>query len=764
MDLIPAELKARPQWVTWKSQNGTKVPFDPYTGKHASSTKSHTWASFDIAARAAQSRKHDGVGYVFASDDPYVGIDLDDCLDDAGVIAPWAGEIVQAMGSYTEVSPSGHGLKIWVIGQIPGSVKTPQIEIYDQARYFTVTGRRYDDTPTAIRSVNGALDDLYASLKPPEETKEETYTSPVADDSYLRAWADRVIERAEARMRAAADRTRHNTRLAMGRLLGGLIGHGLMTEDRAERILYDAQPPQKNQTAERQAIRDGIANGKGDRLEAPEPPPQPIFDSAQFACCPEHKRRLEKGRVRGWYCPEIDQGTASGWCNFWWEGKDYAPPKAAPAAPRDLTPSPKMPIDVNDLLTMERKPTIWFAPSFLREGLGLLVGQPNVGKTPLAAQLAIAIATGTKWIEHVVTRQAKVLYLGMEYSAQELIPLFDISRCGKTIPREQLLIKTIEDEFPTTADEALAELEWYLQVVGVRVIIIDVLTAFLPPEKFKQNVYRGDYSELKPYHKLALKYNAVILGVWHASKRESDPRLMYNGSTGMWAAAASRITMYQDQEQRVRVASFARMADKVDWALTQEKRANGRRWIVADANPEPVCSPTELQIYRCLRSHADKSRPFSAQTVADMTGIEVRTIRTLLPRMYEKNLIQKSRSGDGYYIEIVVAHVADVAVVAHVADVAVVASQHEATFVAETLLMDTASESAKTPEQQEQRLDLAIGEQHPIWQGVPLAMQTNLRLFLRGNREVDQDRARELCEQYGIDYATARDIALKKGR
>lgn len=416
--------------------------------------------------------------------------------------------------------------------------------------------------------------------------------------------------------------------------------------------------------------------------------------------------------------------------------------------------TPKNPTDINDLLAMERKPTIWYAQGFLREGLGLLVGQPNVGKTPLAAQLAIAMALGNKWMGHAETKQARVLYLGMEYSAQELIPLFDISRCGQTIPRGQLLIKTIEDEFPTTPEEAIAELEWYIRVLGIQVIIIDVLTAFLPPEKFKQNIYRGDYSELKPYHRLALQYNAAILGVWHASKRESDPRLMYNGSTGMWAAAASRITMYQDQEQRTRIASFARMADKIDWALAQEQHLAGRRWVVADANPEPVCSPTELSIYRCLKEHADKGRPFVAQTITDMTGVDVRTVRTILPRMFEKNLIQKARVGDGYYVETLVAPVAGVAGVVSIAPVADVASQQKAT--PETLrATDTKlSQSPKVPQQQEQRDSYS----NSIFASVPESDAFHLRMYLRGNKDSDQETARERCEALGIDY----DLAYKE--
>lgn len=436
---------------------------------------------------------------------------------------------------------------------------------------------------------------------------------------------------------------------------------------------------------------------------------------------------------------------------------------APPTKPVELITTPKAPLDVNDLLTMERKPTLWYAPGFLREGLGLLVGQPNVGKTPLAAQLAIAIATGAKWMGALQTQQARVLYLGMEYSAQELIPLFEASRCGVKIPRGQLLIKTIEDDFPTTAEDALMELEWYIRVLGVGVIIIDVLTAFLPPEKFKQNVYRGDYSELKPYHRLALQYNASILGVWHASKREADPKIMYNGSTGMWAAAASRITMYQDQEQRVRIASFARMADKIDWALTQERTLTGRRWIVADANPEPICSPTELQIFRCLKNNAEKARPIGATTVAELTGIPMGTVKSALSRMYSSNIIHQPKTGTGYYVEpatdATFATTATGETLATVATTATLAttSQHEGVANATSLQPKYPSNSALGIGSDEglQGLHDSTVAANSLWSNVPEWQLDGLKIYLRSNVESDQERARSLCEALGVDYETA---------
>jgi putative DNA primase/helicase len=77
--------------------------------------------------------------------DDYVGLDLDDCRDpETGEIALWAQEIIDGMDSYTEVSPSGTGVKIWVRAMLEMSKEKKEdgkrIEIYPHGRFFTVTG------------------------------------------------------------------------------------------------------------------------------------------------------------------------------------------------------------------------------------------------------------------------------------------------------------------------------------------------------------------------------------------------------------------------------------------------------------------------------------------------------------------------------------------------------------------------------------------------------------------------------------------------
>ena len=149
-DAIPDELRQCPQWVCWdwvyRAEKWTKVPLNPATGERADSTDRTTWGTFAQALGRYRGRRLAGVGFVFSPDDPYAGVDLDKCRDPAtGDVAEWAREIVAALDSYTEVSPSGTGLKVIVRGALPGGRnRKGEIEMYDRARFFALTGHRYE--------------------------------------------------------------------------------------------------------------------------------------------------------------------------------------------------------------------------------------------------------------------------------------------------------------------------------------------------------------------------------------------------------------------------------------------------------------------------------------------------------------------------------------------------------------------------------------------------------------------------------------------
>jgi putative DNA primase/helicase len=116
---------------------------------------------YEAAVALAKEPGFAGVGFVFAPDDGLAGIDLDHARNpDTGEIASWAQQIVDRFASYTEVSPSGTGLHIIVRGAVTAAVKKDKVEIYDRARYFTVTGDVLGNRNTIVdapkpRSVRG---------------------------------------------------------------------------------------------------------------------------------------------------------------------------------------------------------------------------------------------------------------------------------------------------------------------------------------------------------------------------------------------------------------------------------------------------------------------------------------------------------------------------------------------------------------------------------------------------------------------------------
>ena len=171
LDGIPAALRDRPHWVMWRliERDGrpTKAPYQ-LNGTLASSTNPETWSDFDSAYQYRS--RFDGVGIVLT--EGLAGVDLDHCRDaETGEIAPWAWEIIRELDSYSEVSPSGTGVKVFLMAAIPPGghrIKYPdehsEVEMYSEGRYFTVTGHRMDDVSGGVEERQAQLDGLHGRL------------------------------------------------------------------------------------------------------------------------------------------------------------------------------------------------------------------------------------------------------------------------------------------------------------------------------------------------------------------------------------------------------------------------------------------------------------------------------------------------------------------------------------------------------------------------------------------------------------------------
>jgi primase-polymerase (primpol)-like protein len=172
---VPDGLVEHDQWVLWRyllrDGRQAKVPFQ-ITGTVASSTAPETWSPFESALNAWRRNQtgYAGLGFVFSGGDGLAGIDLDNALKPDGAPKEWARGIVERFAdTYMEISPSGRGVKIWVRGSLPANlggvrVGDGQIEMYDHARYFAVTGRAFLRAPLEIENHADDLVSLYERL------------------------------------------------------------------------------------------------------------------------------------------------------------------------------------------------------------------------------------------------------------------------------------------------------------------------------------------------------------------------------------------------------------------------------------------------------------------------------------------------------------------------------------------------------------------------------------------------------------------------
>ena len=188
---IPQDLKDNALWCQWKYiyskydkklkkfielKKPTKVPINPITGEYAKSSDPNTFADFNSASKAMLNGAC-GMGLgIFKG---YSAVDIDDCVDEEGNISEMAQDIIDTLGSYTELSPSNHGLRIIFQTDYMIDTKTHFIhnaplglEIYisgSTKKFLTITGHALNDFPVRKIDISGVADKY---MKRPEIQRE----------------------------------------------------------------------------------------------------------------------------------------------------------------------------------------------------------------------------------------------------------------------------------------------------------------------------------------------------------------------------------------------------------------------------------------------------------------------------------------------------------------------------------------------------------------------------------------------------------------
>jgi hypothetical protein len=336
---IPAGLRAKPRWVTWRyvfrDGNWTKPPYEAKSGRPAPSTDRTTWTTFEQALAAYRAGGWDGVGFVPTPEDGLAGIDLDHIRDrETGALSPRAAMIASRMDTYAEASPSGTGARIFAYGRKPDRdrSKNGDVEIYDGltaggkpgGRYLTVTGHRLEGSPPDIRQRQEALVAVYeaevkdaAKVNKPRpapggnghpDDEEVIRRAAAADngDKFAALWAGRTDlyggddSRADAALCAilafwtGRDAAQMDRLFRRSSLMRAKWEEGRGEKTYGERTI-DFAIAQCDEVYEPATCRNGQ---DGSRRPAAKRPASPTFNAGRLTLRPERSRRTASGAVK----------------------------------------------------------------------------------------------------------------------------------------------------------------------------------------------------------------------------------------------------------------------------------------------------------------------------------------------------------------------------------------------------------------------------------------------------------------------------------
>lgn len=246
-----------------------------------------------------------------------------------------------------------------------------------------------------------------------------------------------------------------------------------------------------------------------------------------------------------------------------------------------------------ELSQKQLEPPRFIVENLIPEGLTLLVAPSKSFKSWMSLDLAISVATGTKFLNRM-TRQGTVLYAALEDSEYRLKERQEKVFNGRPAPEHLYITISAAD-----LDNGLIDqLEMFVQEnPDTQLIIIDTLQMVRSMNN-SRNAYSKDYKDCGRLKEFADKHRLAMILVHHTSKfvNETDPFANINGTTGIMGAADTVMMMTRADKE----TGFAKM--NITGRDIQEEEYQMRfdftkfRWQI-EGSTEQVAERTATEVY-----------------------------------------------------------------------------------------------------------------------------------------------------------------------
>lgn len=307
---------------------------------------------------------------------------------------------------------------------------------------------------------------------------------------------------------------------------------------------------------------------------------------------------------------------------------------------------------LEDLLASEVEPVSWLVEPLLTEGLGILVGAPKIGKSQIALNLAISVATGKPFLGKFSVQQGRVLLLFLEdgkgrVRARTEMIMSELSAEGVDGPprtRPRLDLVDWGSKINKSTEGGLEMLDgWLLAHSDARLVVIDTLTRFRAMQRSYGNAYENDVLFMEPLQALAMKHRVCILLVHHDKKgMGEDPLDKVSGSKGLPGTADQCWLLNRDHRgnKQAILECFGRDFEEIEIGLSVNKKMV---WRYEGTATERRLSDEERNVIVVL---SKSDCPLRSSLIAKEMGLKLPKVSKLLKRMLNKGLISSRRYGE----------------------------------------------------------------------------------------------------------------------
>lgn len=290
------------------------------------------------------------------------------------------------------------------------------------------------------------------------------------------------------------------------------------------------------------------------------------------------------------------------------------------------------------LMAKQFEPVNYVVPGLLAEGATLFGGKPKIGKSWMAYDFALAIASGRPVFGKIAITQGDVLYLALEDSERRLKSR--LLKKGVRHPPERLTLAT---EWPGLDAGCIAELEaWADAVERPTLIIVDVLKMVRGVTRPGESLYDADYRALTGLATFARNRGIAVMIVHHVRKMESeDPLESLSGTNGLTGAADTVMVLTRDIGTGNCIL-YVRGRDIEESEKAVRFVPEIGTWELLGTADEVGRTTERESILAVLRN---SEKPLSAREISDILDKNYDAVRRTLSRMAHAGEVRKEGRG-----------------------------------------------------------------------------------------------------------------------